>query len=320
MRERLGFLLLFLAGLSCATTLSAGQGGPPPDNPTKQFAGLQSFTITREVNEINLIFTVTDEKGHLHTNLTQDDLQLLDNKKPPRRIEYFQRQSQLPLRIALLIDASSSILHRFNFEKKAAAMFLKKILRPSVDQAFVVAFDSKVQLVHDFTSDIKELEASFAHLRPGGNTALYDALVFATDKLRSRNDTFLTRRIIVLISDGMDTASRAIMYDAQQAPMRADTLLYALSTNQVIPSDYPKGEAALELLTRPTGGSVLPARDPNDLVRGFKRIENDLRSQYALGYTPLELEANGSFHTVQVLPKKGGLRVLCRRGYFATLK
>jgi VWFA-related protein len=312
--------LIFLASI----TLTAGALAQEylTDIPVTASVGISpdepSFSITKQVDEVNLVFTVTDSKRRLRGDLSWADFQLLDNHRPPEKIRYFQRQSSLPLEIALLIDASSSIAGHFAFERKAASIFLKKMLRPGVDQAFLVAFNDEVHLLHDFTDSVAVLEESLKHLKPGGNTALYDAVVFAADKLHSRPESLVTRRVIVLISDGEDTMRHSILYDAEQAAIQADCILFALSTNEVKGNlRYPRGEAVLEILSRATGGGILPAHEQSEISRAFRSIEKSLRSQYVLGYTPAEFKADGSFHTVEILPRKSGLKVDCRRGYYA---
>lgn len=294
-------------------------GGAPLTVPAPTTPDEPSFSITKQVDEVNLVFTITDSKRRFRGDLSSADFQLLDNHRPPEKIRYFQQQSSLPLQIALVIDASASITGRFGFEKKAASIFLKKMLRPGVDQAFLVAFDDEIHLLHDFTDSSADLQESLKVIKPGGNTALYDAIVFAADKLRSHAEPSVTRRVIVLITDGEDTKHHAILYDAEQAAIRADSLLFALSTNQMKHnSQYPRGEAVLEILSRATGGSILPAHEHSEINHAFTSIEKSLRSQYVLGYTPAEFKADGSFHTIEIVPRKPRLKVQCRRGYYAT--
>lgn len=315
--------LIFLAAITLGAAALAQDyltaGGIPfsalpaaaPDEP--------AFSIIKQVDEVNLMFTVTDSKSRLLSDLSAADLPLLDNHQPPGKIRYFQRQSLLPLRVALLIDASSSIAGRFGFEKKAASIFLKKMLRPGLDQAFLVAFDDDVHLLNDFTDDVLAMQESLNRLKPDGNTALYDAIVFAADKLRTYPEPTVTRRVIIVITDGEDTKHHAILYDAEQAAIRADSVLFALSTNKLDPSSrYPRGEAVLDILSRTSGGSILPAHERSEINHAFSSIEKALRSQYVLGYTPAGFKADGSFHTIEILPRKPHLKVQCRRGYYAT--
>jgi VWFA-related protein len=307
---------LVLASNCLAQTIATGTDvNPIPSHELTDGA----FTLSRMVNEVNLVFSVTDARGHLRSDLKAEDFLLLDNHNPPEGIRYFQKRSNLPLRVGVLIDNSSSIAHRIQFEKKGAGVFLKRILRAGVDQAFIVAFDNKVSLLSDFSSDAVALENSITNLKPGGNTALYDALIFASEKLRQRPEKIPTRRVLVVISDGIDTVNRSIMNDAQQAATHAEAVIFALSDND-LSMGYPKGEAVLELLTRATGGGVLRAKQEYDLKRAFEQIEQTLRSQYALGYTPANFQPDGTFHSVELLSRKSGLQVRCHKGYFASTK
>jgi VWFA-related protein len=274
------------------------------------------LTISKRVDEVSLLFTVTDSKGHFVTDLNASDLQVFDNRMPPESIRQFQKQSDLPLRVGLVIDLSESITSRFKFEKKAAAMFLKKSLRPT-DQAFVVGFNDRVQLAHDFTNDSAALGASLQKMKAGGNTSLYDAIAFACHKLQEQPRDRLARKVLILITDGQDTSSKGILADAQQAAARADTAIFALSTNDLSHDEYPKGEAVLELLTRYAGGQILAARETAELSRAFAQVEDALRSQYSLAYKPANFTPDGSYRTIELRCAKPKLRVQCRRGYFA---
>jgi Ca-activated chloride channel family protein len=244
----------------------------------------------------------------------------LDNQRTPQSIGYFQQQSNLPLRVGLLIDLSDSVRGRFEFEQKAASVFLKNILRPNVDEAFVVGFDSNLHLVADMTSDSQKLSKAIHSLKSNGETALYDAIIFSADKLRNDTEARVTRRAIILITDGLDTKSTAILNDAQEAAARAGAVIYALSSNSLIVDKHPKGDAILDSLAFPTGGHILAAREESDLKHAFREVETALRSQYAMGYRPAGFRLDGSFRTIQIRPRKKKLRVQCRRGYFAPIE
>ena len=314
------FLLVLLAiGLGTLATAQQDQSGllavttaPAYDN--------ADFKIVKRVDEVNLRFTVTDSHGHFQNQLTAEDFQVLDNHQPPAAIRYFQQQSTLPMRVGILIDVSASIATRFKFEQKAASVFLQKALRPGYDEAFVVTFDQKVHLLEDWTSDPKAAFDKVHALHAGGNTALYDAVIFACDKLRRRTADVITRPVIILITDGDDNSSKSLLYDAQQAAARAEAILFALSTNVISPDYYPKGEAVLELLSRSTGGRILPAQVNSQLGYAFAQIEHALRSEYVVGYQPAQLQLDGSFRPVEIHPRKSNLQVHSRRGYYAPLE
>lgn len=276
-----------------------------------------NFKIIKRVDEVNLRFTVTDGGGHFKTKLQPGDFELLDNHQPPAGIHYFQQQSTLPMRVGVLIDVSGSVANRFKFEQKAAKVFLDRVLRPGVDEAFVVSFDSEVHLLQYWTSDPKNALEKVHELRAGGDTAMYDAVVYASQKLRRHANELVTRAVIILITDGDDTASKALMYDAQQAATRAEAILFALSTNEFSQDFYSRGEAVLELLSRATGGSILPAHENADLSHAFRKVDEALRNEYVLGYRPAGLKLDGSFRPVEIRPRLSKLHVHTRRGYYA---
>jgi len=276
-----------------------------------------SETFHKRVDEVNVLFMVSNGSGRYNHELTLADLQVLDNHLAPERISYFQKQTDLPLRVGILIDLSDSVTQRFSYEKKAATAFLQKVLRPQIDEAFIVGFGSNVELHQDFTSDQRALAAAVKHLHAGGDTRLYDAIRFASEKLGHASGPSAVRRAIILITDGEDTRSQILMYDAVQAALRSETAIFALSSNDMALDRYPHGEAVLELISRPTGGGVLPAHNPFEIGRAFNRVKEALRNQYALGYKPAEFKADGSFRSIEIVPRQAKLRVQCRRGYFA---
>jgi VWFA-related protein len=153
-------------------------------------------------------------------------------------------------------------------------------------------------------------------MNSGGNTALYDAIIRASNKLRASN-AGISRKAIILISDGIDTASKSILNDAIQAAEKAEVIVYVLSTNDLREVKYPKGDAIMDLIAKPTGGHILPAREKDDLKHGFAEIEKALRSQYAMGYHPADFKSDGGFRAIEIIPDKPTFKVQCRRGYFA---
>lgn len=292
------------------TFVTSANAARPADIPASE-------TIRKRVDEVNVLFTVSNGSGKYNHELTLDDLKVLDNHLSPERISYFQRQTDLPLRVGILIDLSDSVTQRFSYEKKAATAFLQKVLRPQVDEAFIVGFGSNVELHQDFTSDIQALSRAVKHLRAGGDTRLYDAIRFASEKLGHPSGPSAVRRAIILITDGEDTRSQTLMYDAIQAALRSETAIFALSSNDLTYEKYPHGEAVLELISRPTGGGVLPAHNPFEIGSAFNRVKAALHNQYAIGYKPADFKPDGSFRTIEILPRQGKLKVQCRRGYFA---
>jgi Ca-activated chloride channel family protein len=276
------------------------------------------ITISSRVDEVNLVFTAVDKHGRFIKDLPRDAFDVLDNRAAPQSIGYFQQQSNLPLRIALVIDLSDSVKSRFKFEQEAASLFLKKILRPGKDEAFIVGFDSRPHLEEEMTGDVEKLSKAIRRLTPGGDTALYDAVMFASNKLETQSTRGgVIRRAIVLVSDGVDTASQAKLEDATLSEARAQTVLYAVRTNNPVTNPLPKGQQTLSALTENSGGHILPGVEKSDLTHAFHHIEAALRSQYALGYHPANFSPDGSYRSVAISARKKGVKVQCRKGYFA---
>jgi VWFA-related protein len=286
---------------------------PKMSSPTEY----EEFTISKHVHEVNLIFSVTDTKGRFVGNLTADDLKLLDNHKSPERWTYFQARTNLPLRVILAIDISSSIRERLHFEQQAASAFLKRILSKDTDEGAIIAFGSTVQeKTTGMTSDLVALDATIHSLQAGGETAMYDAIIAASHKLSEHRNNKIVRPVIILITDGADTASKATLKAAEEAATRSEAAIFALDANSIYETN-PKGRLVLEKLTHETGGFVLSARENADLKDAFSTIEKILRSQYALGYPPPDLEADGGFRSIEVTSNKHGLQVHARNGYYA---
>jgi len=213
-RRLLSCLILVCPTLTVA---SNAQNSADVDNP--QFLA-PTTTIEKTVDEVNLAFTVTDKKGHFVSDLQSHDFQLLDNHLEPQRLTYFQQRSDLPLHVAVVVDASASVAYRFRFEQDAAVSFLKKILRSGKDQAFVVAFNDSVSTVHDVTDRTDRLSKSLRKVKPEGNTALHEAIIYASEKLHHMGENQLTRRAIVLISDGVDTVNGSTLQQAESGASR----------------------------------------------------------------------------------------------------
>ena len=278
---------------------------------------LPATTISKTVDEVNLAFTVVDKKGRFVSNLQSQDFRLFDNHQAPRRLTFFEQRSNLPLHLALLIDASASVKYRFNFEKEAAHTFMKKILRPGVDKAFVVVFNDRVTTVQELTDKASGVSKALNRVKPEGNTSLYDAIVYAAEKLRGIPEQQIARRAIVLISDGVDTVKRSTLQQAERVAARSETMIFALSTNYSEEDANSEGDAVMKELAASNGGSLLPAHDESGLHSAFRNVEKALRNQYVVAYNPSAFQADGSYRTVEVVPLKGGLRTNCRKGYYA---
>ncbi|MDX1979418.1 MAG: VWA domain-containing protein, partial [Bryobacteraceae bacterium] len=158
--------------------------------------------ISIDVSRVNILFTVSDKRGRFVTNLTKDDFEVFENKKRQQVLE-FTAESDLPLRLALLIDTSNSVRDRFRFEQEAAVEFLNSLLRPGADRAMIMGFDTAAELVSDLTDDHEKLIKAIRDLRPGGGTAFYDAIFRSCkDKLMQDQPRHKFRRAVVVLSDG----------------------------------------------------------------------------------------------------------------------
>ncbi|MCH8267872.1 MAG: VWA domain-containing protein [Acidobacteria bacterium] len=267
------------------------------------------------VEEVNVQFIVTDKKGRLITDLNEEDFRVLEEKQP-QEIIAFSRESDVPLRIGLLVDTSNSIRDRFGFEQRAAAEFLRSLLRFGKDQAFLGSFDSMAELVQDFTDDIDKLVGAIESLRPGGGTALYDAIYFGS-KNKMMDEAYpasQVRRTMVVLSDGEDNQSRSSRFQALEMAQRAGVILYTISTNiRGIP--FP-GDKVLKLFAEETGGRFFQPHNMEDLSRAFEEINMELRSQYSISYRST-MPRDGTYHEIEIIPQKKDMRVRARRGYFA---
>jgi len=272
--------------------------------------------IILEVNRVNMLFTVTDKKGKFITDLTRDDLQVVENKRL-QTIQEFTAESDLPLRIAILIDTSNSIRERFRFEQQAAVDFITSVIRPHQDKAMIVSFDSSAELVSDLIDDPEKLATAVRSLRPGGGTALYDALYFACrDKLQQDQPRHKFRRAIVIVSDGDDNQSRVSRDQALEMAQKADAVIYCISTN--ISRIEADGDKVLKYLALETGGQSFFPFKAEDLTQSFENIANELRHQYNVFYRPDPLKTDGLYHTVDLKVKgRKDLVVRARKGYYA---
>ena len=184
------------------------------------------------MNEVNVVFTVTDKHGRYVRNLAKRDFSVIDDGKPADQIRSFHNETDLPLQVGLLVDASNSMRDRFKFEQESAIEFLNQTIRPRYDKAFVVGFDVTPEVTQDFTDNTEALSRGVRALRPGGGTAMYDALYFACrDKLLKEQQNGPVRRAIILLSDGDDNMSHVTREEAIEMAQRAEVIVYTISTN-----------------------------------------------------------------------------------------
>ncbi len=293
-------------------TGSAGSAAASSDVPDDTIT-----TIRKRVDEVNVVFTVTDKRDHFVKDLTQNDFHVVDDNKPALSIRSFSRQTNLPLRVGLLIDASNSVRDRFKFEQEAAIEFLNQIIRPKYDKAFVIGFDTTPEVTQDFTDSAEKLSHGVRMLRAGGGTAMYDAIYFACrDKLmKEDNGVMATRRAIILLSDGEDNQSRVSREEAVEMAQRAEVIIYAISTNTS--GLKLRGDKVLEHFAEQTGGKAFFPFKIEDVANAFTEISDELRSQYAIAYKPADFLADGKYRSIQIIADNKKYHVRARKGYYA---
>jgi Ca-activated chloride channel homolog len=267
--------------------------------------------------EVNVIFTVTDKRGKFIRNLQQRDFEVSDNKEHVPEIRGFSSETDLPLRVGLLIDASNSIRDKFKFEQEAAIIFLNDIVRPKTDFAFVVGFDTISEVTQDWTNSEEKLAAGVRIIRPGGGTALYDAIYkICKEKIATRRDSVPVRRAIILLTDGYDNQSRASLSEAIEMAQKAEVIIYTISTK--FDNSEDKGDKVLKKISEETGGRTFHPLRVEAVSDAFRDIQEELRSQYAIAYRPPNLVADGAFHEIDIDVKKNKkFKVRARRGYYA---
>jgi VWFA-related protein len=336
MRAPCGFALLF-AGLLAAPALARAPAPPPPRGAqaaTGQEKPAPGGRVRREVPLVNVVLAVTDRHNRFITSLGEKDFRVFEDGNE-QRIEFFHRESDLPLRIGMLLDTSNSIRNRLKFEKEAAFNFLFRVLRRGKDQAFVMTFDSAPAMQQDYTGDIEKLRTAINDQRAGGGTALYDAIDRAcSTRLLSPPpgppNNPEVRRVLVVISDGNDDLSDHTLPEALEMAERAGVAVYAISTStnwlaldqrssEGLPRKihYTAGDKVLRQLADETGGRAFYPYRVDDLARSFQAIGTELRSQYSLAYTPAGHAADHKFHRIEVKVDRKGLIVRARRGYYA---
>lgn len=313
MRSR---VLLAASGAVVLAILAAGQQVPPPKPDATAPQGEEPSRFSLDVTVVNTAFLVTDRKGRFVTGLAKEDFEVLENGRP-QTIQQFSAEASLPLRVAVLIDTSNSIRERFKFEQEAASQFLNEMLRTTADKAMVVSFDSNPEMAAGLSDDSEKLAAAILALRPGGGTALYDAIRFASDKLSAERPSSKFRRVIVVVSDGDDNQSHGTRDQALEAAQVAGTFIYAISTNNLSQGDT-EGDKVLKYFSGQTGGKSFFPFKVEDLSQSFDVIAEEVRHQYSVLYRPEPLLLDGAFHRVEIRVKgHKELAVRAPAGYYA---
>ena len=293
------------------------QTGTTSPAPSGQSEDDSLATIRHTVNEVNVVFTVTDRHGHYVRDLKKDNFKVVDDNNPPAEIRSFRAEANLPLEVGLLVDASNSVRDRFKFEQQAAVEFLNQTIRRKYDEGFVVGFDVTPEVTQDFTDNTELLSIGVRALRPGGGTAMYDALYFACrDKLLKAQHVGPVRRAIILLTDGEDNQSHVTREEAIEMAQRAEVIVYTISTN--LSGAGHHGDKVLERIADATGGRAYVPFQITEVANAFAAIQEELRSQYAIAYKPADFVSDGRYRSVEIVALgQKGLRVRSRHGYFA---
>ena len=294
-------------------------------------------TIRVPVNLVDVLFTVLNRRNKLVSDLEQKDFRVLDDNVP-QDIRYFSKQSDLPLRIGMLLDTSNSVRDRLKFEQDAANNFLFSVLRRNKDEAFVMTFDDEPEILQTFTGDTGALRDKILRTRAGGGTAVYDAIFDACVKELSHpprppgDQPDVVRRVMILISDGEDNLSTHTRAEAIEMAQRTSVVIYTISTStQWVTLDDPskektgnrkyqltEGDKVLRDLADETGGRSFYPYHVDDLDQSFQDIGEELRNQYSLAYNPSNHQLDGRYHKIKIeIPGEKGYQVRARRGYYA---
>ena len=309
----------------------------PPPPPGQQGNPQTGQTFVKEVNLVDVLFTVLNRRNKLVPDLEESDFKIFDEGKP-QEIRYFSKQTDLPLRIGMLLDTSNSIRERIKFEQDASVSFLFSVLRHNKDQAFVMTFDDEPQILQPFTSDAGALRDQIMGTRAGGGTAIYDAVYQACSTQLNHpprpegDQPDVVRRVMILISDGEDNLSTHTRAEAIELAQRTSVVIYTISTstqwvsleetdpNKTSDRKYhlTEGDKILQDLAQETGGRAFFPYHVDDLDQSFQDIGDELRNQYSIAYQPANYVLDGRYHKIRVeVPDHKGYQVRARRGYYA---
>jgi VWFA-related protein len=288
--------------------------------------GQDEPTISVNVSVVNVLATVRTKKGEIIRDLTKDDFSIAENGRP-QSIRYFSRETDLPLTLGLMVDTSMSQRKVMTAERGASSRFLEQIVRPK-DRVFIMQFDMSVQLKQEPTSSFRALDDALAYVdtptrrdlegQMGGGTLLYDAVITASRDIMQSNTG---RKALVLLTDGVDTGSEKTIGDAIDSAQRADTLVYSIlfSDSGAYPFSFggPDGKGVLMRMSRETGGGFFEVTKQQSLDRIFARIQDELRSEYSIGYVSDAPVRISEFRKLQVTTKQKELVVQARDRYWA---
>jgi Ca-activated chloride channel homolog len=280
------------------------------------------WVLTKQVNEVNVFF-VAARRGKLIRDLSQNDISVWDDNKPPAAILGFRTELELPLRVGMAIDTSSSVTSRFRFEQAAASIFFRQAVNRDRDLGFILGFSDDATVTQDFVGDPDLLSQGVNQLTIGGGTALYEAIRTSCHKLLHRPERAAVARVLVVLSDGQNNSGKLRLEGAIDAAHQAEVTIYAISTNYPTSSvedpNAAEGNANLRKLAEQTGGRVLFPFSPKEVAKAFVKIGEELRGRYAVSYKPADFTPDGHYRKIKIEARKDGdrLRVRARKGYYA---
>ena len=329
-------LLIGLPIVLFAVAAVWAQQSAPPSPPQAPAPADRQGTIIRNVNLVDVLFSVVTKREKLVTDLNKEDFKVFDDGVQ-QEITSFSQPTDLPLRIGMVLDTSNSIRDRLKFEQDAAIDFLFNALRRGRDQAFLMTFDDGSQVIKDFSGDSGDLRDTILKQRAGGGTALYDAVYAASQQLLNKSPLPSgpnpdVRRVLVVISDGDDNSSNHSRGAAVEMAQRAGVIIYSISTStewvnvdderdpaKRVTRKYAKGEGdhVLDQLALETGGRAFFPYRVDDLGQSFLDIGDELRHQYALAYSPGNRAPDGRFHSIRIEVSRKDVIVRSRKGYYS---
>ncbi len=282
--------------------------------------------FSTDVKVVNVLATVRDKRGELVGSLNQDDFLVFEDGRP-QTIRYFARESNLPLTLGLLVDTSGSQRRVLDAERGACLRFFDQVVRERKDQVFILQFDTVVQVRQALTSSVGKLDDALAYVdsetmnqvraRNGGGTLLYDAVIQASEEIMQKQTG---RKAVIVLSDGVDIGSGGTLKESVDAAQRADTLVYS-----ILYSDSgayglfggPDGKRVLQELSKETGGSFFEVSKKQPVDKVFQILEEELRTQYSIGYTSDKPVTVSEFRSLELRAKQKNLVVQARREYWA---
>jgi len=360
-KARLECLVLISAMLLVPATAQRAANGEPSDQPVGTSSG-QVPKFSAEVKVVNLLATVRDKHGHILSELSKDDF-VLEEDGRPQVIKYFAQETNLPLKLGLLVDTSGSVLSVLDQERTASEGFLEQMLREGMDSAFVIHFDRQVELLQDLTQSREKLESAIGQIAPserdpqpgggwpgrghgghrgggGGGTLLYDAVYLASDELMQKQQG---RKALILLTDGDDRGSKTSLEQAIEYAQRADTLVYCIYFKGDdsggfspfgqgrggygrggmgrggagrFPESRDEGKKVLQRIAKETGARMFEVSKKEAIDQIYAQIQEELRNQYSLGYTPDRTAGSSAYHKIHLAAKRQDGIVQTRDGYY----